>query len=116
MSLVFSGGRGVAYLFVCFVFASFSEQIEPSLVVYSSVCLNACNYLSLLHIRKEGFGENLTNLMFADDVALLNESGKTPEQFKLRKPESWLKNTQRKDKRYDKPYGQRRHTNRSAKN
>ena len=43
-------------------------------------------------------------------------NGKTPEQSKLRKPESWLKNTQRKDKVHDKPCRQRRHTNRSAKN
>ena len=65
-------------------------------------------------------GENLSNLRFADDVALLNETTKqmekTPEQSKLRKPESWLKNTQRKDKMHDKPCGQRRHTNRSTKN
>ena len=42
-------------------------------------------------------GENLTNVRLADDVALFNETTKqmekTPEQFKLRKPESWLKNT-----------------------
>ena len=31
------------------------------------------------------------------------------------KPESWFKNTQRKDKVHDKPCGQRRHTNRSTK-
>ena len=65
-------------------------------------------------------GENLSNLRFADDVALLNETTKqmekTPEQSKLRKPKSWLKNTQRKDKVHDKPCGQRTHTNRSAKN
>ena len=42
-------------------------------------------------------GENLTNLRFADDVALFNETTKQmekkkpPEQSKLRKPESWLK-------------------------
>ena len=51
-------------------------------------------------------GENLTNLRFAYDVALFNETTKqmekTPEQSKLRKPESWLKNTQRKDKVHDK--------------
>ena len=62
-------------------------------------------------------GENLSNLRFADDFALLNETTKQMEkQSKLRKPESWLKNTQRKDKEHDKPCGQRRHTNRSAKN
>ena len=65
-------------------------------------------------------GENLTNLRFSDDVALFNETPKqmkkTPEQSKLRKPESWLKNTQRKDKVHDKSCGQRRHNNRSAKN
>ena len=42
-------------------------------------------------------GENLSNLRFADDVALLNETSKqmekTHEQSKLRKHESWLKNT-----------------------
>ena len=47
-------------------------------------------------------GESLTNLRFAGDVALFNETSKqmekTHEQSKLRKPESWLKNTQRKDK------------------
>ena len=65
-------------------------------------------------------GENLTNLRFTNDVALFNETTKqmkkTPEQFKLRKPESWLKNTQRKDRVHDKPCRQRIYTNRSAKN
>ena len=64
------------------------------------------------------------NLWFADDVALFNETTKQmkkqnkkhPEQSKLRKPQSWLKNTQRKDKVHEKPYEQRRHTSRSAKN
>ena len=64
-------------------------------------------------------GENLTNLMFADDVALFNETTKQmekkPKQSKLGKPESWLKNTQRKEKVHDKPCGQRKYTNRSAK-
>ena len=53
-------------------------------------------------------GENLSNLRFAYDVALLNETTNKrtkPEQSKLRKPESWLKNTQRKDKVHDKPCG-----------
>ena len=52
--------------------------------------------------------ENLTNLRFADDVALFNEktNGKTLKQFEFRKSESWLKNTQGKDKVHDKPYRQ----------
>ena len=64
-------------------------------------------------------GENLSNLRFTDDVALLNETTKQMEKHmnnQLRKPESWLKNTQRKDKVHDKLCRQRRHTNRSAKN
>ena len=39
-------------------------------------------------------GENLTNLRFADDVALFNEKtkhGKTLKQSELTKSESWLK-------------------------
>ena len=58
-------------------------------------------------------GENLTNLRFADDVVLFNETTKqmekTPEQSKLRKHESWLRNIHRKDKVHDKPCGERRH-------
>ena len=52
-------------------------------------------------------GENLTNLRFADDVALFNETTKqmekTLKQSEHRKSESWLNNTQRKDKVHDKP-------------
>ena len=53
--------------------------------------------------------ENLTNLRFADDVSLFNKTTrqmkkkKTPKQSKLRQSESWLKNTQRKDKVHGKP-------------
>ena len=43
-------------------------------------------------------------------------NGKNPKQSELRKSESWLGNTQRKDKVHDKPCRQRRHTKRSAKN
>ena len=50
-------------------------------------------------------GENLSNLRFADDVALLNETTKQME-----------KHLNSKDKVHDKPCGQRRHSNRSAKN
>ena len=60
-------------------------------------------------------GENLTNLRFADDVALFNDTTKQIEkplkQSELRKSENWLKNTQRKDKVHDKPCRQWRSTN-----
>ena len=63
-------------------------------------------------------GENLTNLRFVDDVAQRNNktNGKHLNQPELRKSESWLNNTQRKDKVHDKPCRQWRHTNRSIKN
>ena len=65
-------------------------------------------------------GENLSNLRFADRRCASKwnnkTNGKTHEQSKLRKHESWLKDTQRKDKVHDTLCGQRRHTNRSAKN
>ena len=58
------------------------------------------------------------NLRFADDVALFSETHthtpktkkkkkkkmeKTLKQSELRKPESWIKNTPKKDKVHDKP-------------
>ena len=52
-------------------------------------------------------GENLTNLRFADDVALFDEKNKTDsktlKQYELKKSESWLTNTQGKDKEHYKP-------------
>ena len=64
-------------------------------------------------------GETLTNLRFADDVALFNETTKQMEKdLNSLNPESLKvdKNTQRKDKVLDKPCRQWRNTNRSAKN
>ena len=64
-------------------------------------------------------GENLSNLRFADDVALLNETTKQMEKHLNNLNSESLKvglKIQRKDKVHDKPRGQRRHTNRSAKN
>ena len=67
-------------------------------------------------------GESLSNLRFADDVALFNETTKQMEKhLNNLNSESLkvglIKNTQRKDKLvHGKPCGQRRHTNRSVKN
>ena len=55
-------------------------------------------------------GEQLTNLRFADDVALFNKTTKQMEKhLNTLRSESLklgLKNTQRKDKVHDKPYRQ----------
>ena len=63
-------------------------------------------------------GENLTNLRFADNVALFNEktNGKTLKQSELRKSESLPKNTQRNVKIHEKPCRRWRYTNWSRKN
>ena len=65
-------------------------------------------------------GENLSNLRFADDVALLNETSKQMEKhmnnLNSESMKVGLKIHKGKTKIHDKLCGQRRHTNRSAKN
>ena len=65
-------------------------------------------------------GENLSNLRFADDVVLRNETtkqmGKHLNNLNSESLKVGLKIHKRKDKAHDKPCGQRRHTNRSTKN
>ena len=65
-------------------------------------------------------GENLTKLRFADDVALFNKTKQMEKHLNNLNSESLkvvLKIHKGKTiKVYDKPCGQRRHTNRSAKN
>ena len=65
-------------------------------------------------------GENLTNLRFTVDVALVNKKKKESKwkktkQSELRKSKSWPQNTQREDKIHDKPRRQLRYTNLSGK-
>ena len=60
-------------------------------------------------------GENLTNLRFADDVALFNETTKQMEKHLNNLNSESLKVGLKIHKVHDKPCGQRRHTNRSAK-
>ena len=64
--------------------------------------------------------ENLTNLRFAGDVALFYETTKQMEKhmnnLNSESLKVGLKIHKGKTNKHDKPCGQRRHTNRSAKN